>query len=260
MIKNQDDAQDADDNKKTNNTKPKKEKKQQADQTLVVIKDKIINLFESNKNDTIQNLLDDNAGFFDSNAKFIIGSTEKDLAPIYKKANNKIKEVTTYYRNLDNRSFKTEMKRLFKDEPMNNNVLLQFKYEQEQKIKQAGIMLELIQLKMDIQTFDVQALEIIKKEAESRSLVVPPSFKGISNSQEMDDDIDYPIDPPPPLKKQKSKETKETKEPTKEIKAGGGGSKSIQTPASAPAKPLLSLIGAMQENPLFLRRKQQNQG
>ena len=136
MIKNQtsDDAQDAEDNKKTN-TKPKKDKKQEADQTLKVIKDKIINLFESNKNDTIQNLLDDNAIYFDANAKFIIGSTEKDLAPIYKKANNKIKEVTTYYRNLDQRSFKTEMKRLFKDEPMDNNVLLQFKYEQELFVK-----------------------------------------------------------------------------------------------------------------------------
>ena len=62
---------------------------------------------------------------------------------------------------------------------------------------------------MDIQTFDVRALEMIKKEAESRTLVVPPSFKYISNSQEMDDDIDTD---PHPLKKQKSSETKETKQ------------------------------------------------
>jgi hypothetical protein len=147
------------------------------------------------------------------------------------------------------------MKRLFKDEPMDTNVLLKLKYEQEQKIKQAGIMIELLQLKMDIQTFDVRALEMIKKEAESRTLVAPPSFKRISNSQEMDDDIDTD---PHPLKKQKSsetKESKETKEPTKE-KAGGSSKASTK---QAPAKPLLSLIGAMSENPLFKKKQQQNQ-
>ena len=85
---------DSNDNAANDNPKPAKEnKKQQADQTLAVIKNKIINLFESKKDNTIKNLLDDNATFFDTNSKLIIGSTEKDLAPVYKKANKKIQNM-----------------------------------------------------------------------------------------------------------------------------------------------------------------------
>ena len=148
--------------------------------------------------------LNDNGSFFDANAKAIVASTIKELAPVYTKANKKIQEIQTYYRSLDNKAFKTEMKKLFKDDIVDNDVLLKMKEEQEQKMKQAGLMIELFQLKMDLQTFEVTALEAIKKEAESRTLVVAPSFKGISNSQEIDDNVVYEEPPPPPpLKKQK---------------------------------------------------------
>lgn len=231
--------------------------KQQAEQTLVVIKNKIINHFENNKTN-VQNLLDDNGSFFDANAKAIVASTIKELAPVYTKANKKIQEIQTYYRSLDNNNFKREMKTLFKDELVNTDVILKMKDQQEQKIKQAGLMIELLQLKMDLQTFEVRALETIKKEAESRTLVVAPSFKGISNSQEIDDDVVYEDEPIQALKKQKTEtKTKDTSAPAP-APAPAKPSAKVQPQSQAP-RPLLSLIGAMEQNPLFLKRKKENQ-
>ena len=235
---------------------PEKEKKQKfnINQELSNIKSKVKAQLQNN---TPVTFTEDEANIIKENADKIVTTITKELNPIYKKANETFIPIEAYYKLLEQASFKKEMKPLLVDTYIDIETLLEAKQKQIEKIKQAEMMLDLIEFQVEKHNFTRRALEAIKEEAENTTLTKPPTLKRVNSNSSL-----YP-EPPSKRAKVVVEEEEEVAVTVvqKPLTAGGGSIKPkppAVKPAVTPANAKAAIMGDMLKSPLFLRKQIQH--
>jgi hypothetical protein len=246
----------------TNNIKPKFN----INQELNNIKSQVITQLQNNAAVTFTENI---ATIIKDNAEKVVTKVTKELNPIYKKANKTFQPIEAYYKQLEQQPFKKEMKPLLVDTYIPIDTLLEAKENQINKIRQAEMMLDLIEFQIEKHNFTRRALEAIKEEAENTTLSKPPTLKRVNSNSSL-----YPQ---PPTKKTKivveedEEEDKEEKQVVvkKTLTAGGGSNPKPAVAKPAVAKPAANpvailanakaaVMGDMLKSPLFLRKQTQH--